>query len=288
MRTERIGVLFVVPTLFLLFFVMFYPLAYSLWISLHRWNLQSPSTIGQFIGLGNWIEVVSSPYFSIAFFNSLYFALFTVSSSILISLCFAIVLNEEFRGNRIIKSLILIPWAIPAIANAAMWKWIYDSNYGFLNMVLYNLGLINEYLSFLSTPSLAQFAVINAQVYRMVPLGTIVILAALQTVPKELLEAAEIDGASAIKKFFSITWPWIKPSFLIILILNTLDAFRVFDIIYLLTQGGPAYATTILAYFIYQESFVNLDFGHGATVGYILAIITGIIAIIYTKLTKGV
>jgi len=167
-----------------------------------------------------------------------------------------------------------------------MWKWIYNSEYGLLNQILYQLGLIKEFIPILSTPSLAPFAVMNTFIYREVPFGAIVILAALQTVPKDLLEAAEIDGAGSIRKFLHITWPWIKPSLLIVLVLVTLNAFRVFDIIYALTKGGPGYATTILAWFVYYESFINLDFGHGVVIGYILIIITACISIIYYRFLK--
>ncbi|MCD6536820.1 MAG: sugar ABC transporter permease [Thaumarchaeota archaeon] len=286
-KMRKTGLYFVLPELLLLLFLVLYPATFSFTITFLHWNLKRPDKIGQFAGLDNYIEVINSPLFQVGLLNSFVFAFATITFTMLISLAFALILNESFKGKPILQAFLLIPWAIPGVANAVMWKWIYDSNFGLLNNILFALGLIKDYLPFLSDPSLARFSVINAFIYRSVPLATVILLAALQAVPKDLLEAAEIDGAGAVRKFFSVVWPYMRTYFFVALVLITLDAFRVFDIIYVLTFGGPGNATTLLSWLVYVFSFQLLDFSQGCIVAYIIVAITALLAMLYSKIFRG-
>jgi ABC-type sugar transport system permease subunit len=182
-----------------------------------------------------------------------------------------------------LRALILIPWAIPTVVNGTIWKYIFDANYGALSGLLFSLGLIKEYIPFLGSPFLALNSVILADVWNMTPFVALILLAGLQSVPEEVIEAARVDGAESFKILFKIILPLLKPTILVVLILRTLGAFKVFDIIYVLTHGGPANGTKVLSYLTYQESFEFLNFGYGAALSYSITIFTAILAILYLK-----
>jgi ABC-type sugar transport system permease subunit len=196
----------------------------------------------------------------------------------------ALVLNQKFVGRGFVRAFILLPWAIPTIVNGILWEWIYNANYGALNGLLFQLGMIDNYKNWLGEPWLALNMIIIADTWKMTPFYVILYLAGLQTIPRELYDSAKIDGAGIWKRFLHITLPMLKPIILVILVLRTMQAFKVFDIIYIMTKGGPSGGTMVISFYTYIESFGNLNFGYGSAMSFIIAVIIISIAALYKKL----
>jgi len=196
----------------------------------------------------------------------------------------ALLLNRKFRGRAFVRSLILIPWALPITIAAAMWLWIFNPTYGALNSLLLQLGIIDEYRLWLSTPLSAMHVVVLADVWKVTPLVILLTLAALQTIPKELYEAAMIDGAGRWSSFWKVTLPLLTPTIVVTLVIRTMDAFKVFDIIYIMTSGGPSDGTKVISYLTYQEAFTYLNFGRGSALAYLMTLFIALMAFAYIKL----
>ncbi|MBL1167202.1 sugar ABC transporter permease, partial [Escherichia coli] len=167
----------------------------------------------------------------------------------------ALLLNQKFHGRNLLRVLVILPWALPTIVNATMWRLNFNPDYGSINALLTQLGVIDHYRSWLGEPASALNAVMLADIWKNYPLITLLTLAALQTIPDDLYEAARLDGASAWRRFRAITPPAILAPLAVALVLRTIDAFKVFDIIYVMTRGGPMDSTKTLSFFVYQESF---------------------------------
>ena len=270
------------PALIAIFVLAAYPIFYSAWISLHKYNLKRPKVF-QFIWLDNYAGILNSPEFWSSLWITLQFTVLVVTSVTVLGVCVALLLNLPFRGRGLLRTLILLPWAIPPVVNGLMWQWIYDSKIGALNGILFSLGIIPEYRGWLSDPTSALLALAFADVWNVLPLAVILLLAALQKIPGELYEAARMDGAGPFQLFRHVTFPWLAQTLLVVLILQTLSAIRVFDVIYVLTAGGPGTATTTLTWKTYLTTFENLDFGLGNAYAYIVSLITFGLALIYFR-----
>ena len=274
--------LLLVPSLLLIFGLTIYPLCDSLWISLHRYSLLRPDR--SFIGLGNYQRLGDLPLFWQSVRVTLYFAAASLLIQVPLGIGIALLLNERFHGRGGLRAAVLLPWAIPTIGNAVMWQWIFDANHGALNGLLKQLGFINSYIIWLGDRGRAINLVLLADTWKVLPFYVVMFLAALQGIPQELYEAAEIDGAGAWKKFLYVTLPGLKAVLLIVLVLRTVQVFKVFDIIYLLTRGGPAGGTTVISFFTYQQTFQSLNFGIGAAVGVVIGMSTLLAALLHFKL----
>lgn len=180
----------------------------------------------------------------------------------------------------------MIPWAIPPVVNATVWKWIANSEYGSLNSILLSLGIIKEYRIWLSSPFWSMMLVIVADVWKYTPLVALMLLAALQTIPEDLYEAAKIDGASPFRRFVSVTVPLVKPTIIVVLILRTFEAFKIFDLVFVMTRGGPSFKTTVISYYTYLETFSQLNVGRGASIAYIIVIFMSILSYLYIRSLK--
>jgi len=288
-RTTRVGYdrplfayLLNTPAIIALVLLAAYPILYSAWISLHKYNLKRPRVF-DFIGLENYASILESPEFWSSLWITVKFTLLVVTAVTVLSVCVALLLNQPFRGRAILRTLILLPWAIPPVVNGLMWQWIYDSKIGALNGLLVSLGVISEYRGWLSDPTSALLALAFADVWNVLPLAVILLLAALQKIPDELYEAARVDGAGAFQSFWFITFPWLAQTLLVVLILQTLSAIRAFDVIYVLTAGGPGTATTTLVWKTYLTTFENLDFGLGNAYAYTVSLITFGFALVYFR-----
>ncbi len=196
----------------------------------------------------------------------------------------ALLLNQPFWGRTVLRVLVILPWALPTIVNATMWRLNFNPDYGSINALLTQLGLMNHYRSWLGSPDAAINAVMFADIWKNYPLVTLLTLAALQTIPEDLFEAARLDGASAWRRFRAITFPAIAAPLAVALILRTIDAFKVFDIIYVMTRGGPLDSTKTVSFFVYQESFSYLSAGSGAAYAVLMTIICGLLIGIYMLL----
>jgi multiple sugar transport system permease protein len=274
------------PALIFIVLLVAYPVASSFWISLHEYNLKRPNAF-EFIGPGNYLTAFQSDLFRQSLRITTMFTLASVALVLVIGTGIALVVNETFRGRGIVRALILLPWAIPPVVNGLMWQWIFNSKVGALNGLLYSLGIIDSYRSWLLDSTGAVAMLVLAQVWNDAPFAAIVVLASLQAIPGELYDAANVDRAGVVQRFRHVTLPWLIPALVIIMIVETLSAVRVFDIVYVITGGGPGYDTTFLSWLTYQTSFLNLDFGQGNAYAYIIAIIALILSLLYMRVLQS-
>lgn len=283
-REDRIlGIVLLLPALIIIAVVTIYPFVRSLWISLHAWNLTRPAEGHPFLGLANYRYILMDPNFWESIRVTVIFVVGAVSVEIVMAIGIALMLNREFRGRTVVRVLALLPWAIPSVVNGIMWKWILNPSYGALNGLLYSLHLINQYIIWLGSPSLALASVIWADLWKETPFIMLLMLAALQTIPKELYEAARVDGANPVQSFFSITLPLIRPVLFVAVALRTIWALKSFDLIYTLTAGGPSNGTAVIGYYTYLKTFVSLQLGRGAAVAYIMTVVVLLIVVIYQR-----
>lgn len=284
-KESSLAWILVIPCLTLILGLAVYPIIYSFWLSLHNASLLNPERT--FIGLANYTDVLTSRSFWDSMMRTLYFVFVSLTVQILIGMGVAVVLNQEFWGRRFARSIMLLPWAIPNIVNAVMWEWIYNASYGALNGVLMQFGLTEEKISWLGSKFLALNMVIVSDTWKMIPFYAILLLAGMQSISKDLYESATIDGSGAWSSFIHITLPMLKPVLLVIMVLRTMQCFGVFDIIYIMTKGGPANGTMTISYYIFHETFGNLDFGRGSAISFVVAVIILLISLVYIRILRS-
>jgi multiple sugar transport system permease protein len=277
-REKDSGNLFVAPAIILLTVVTVYPVMYVLYLSFQKRLLTFD--ISKFVGLENYSFLIRDERFWNALKNTLYFTSVSVSLELLLGLCIALLLNRTFRFRGMVRAVVLIPWAVPTVVSAKMWEWIYNTDFGILN---YFLG---AKVNWLGSPAWAINAAVFMDVWKTTPFVAILLMAGLQVIPRELYQAARIDGAGGWAMFRKITLPLLKPVILVVLIFRTLDAFRVFDAVYVLTGGGPANATETLSIYAYKILFQTLQFGYGSTLSVVVFLCTCMISIVYIKILR--
>jgi multiple sugar transport system permease protein len=287
--SERaLGLLMLAPMALVLLLVVGYPLADSFWLSLHRANLASPEQGQPFIGLGNYIRAFGQPDFWYSIQRTLYFTILSVGLELLLGLLFAVLLNEQFRGNLPARLAMILPWALLTVSNGVLWAWILNPTYGVFNALLVGVGILPAPKPWLSDTFWTMNMIILADAWKTVPNMTLLLLAGLQPIPHDLYEAAEVDGATRWQKFTSITLPLLRPVILVAVALRTIGAFRVFDIIYVLTgNGGPADSTKVIAFYDYEQAFHYLFFGYGAAISWLITAFMLIMIVIYTRLLRS-
>jgi ABC-type sugar transport system permease subunit len=287
-RLRRPGwtaLLLLLPSVAVVFGIILYPLLRTLWISL--FDVNSPFPGGYpFVGLGNYRRTLASPDFWSAVRRTAYFTLVSTLLELALGILLGLLLDVRFRGRWLLRSIVVLPWALPTIVNGTMWRWIYNPDYGALNALLTQAHLLPGYRSWLGSPSLALNMVILADVWKNTPLAAFLVLAGLQTIPRELPEAARVDGAGPLRVFLRITLPLLVPTILVILVVRTIEAFKVFDIIYVMTRGGPANGTQTVAYYAYLQAFSNQLFGYGAALAYVMALFILCFALVYIRLLR--
>jgi multiple sugar transport system permease protein len=275
----------VLPALLVIVLFTIYPVIYALRISVYQYILTKPN-VHPFVGFKNFHEVITSYYFKNALINTGVYTIAAVIGVILFGLGVASLLNTKIRSVNALKIIILLPWAIPAVVAGLMWKWILNSDFGILNGVLYSLGIIKSYIPFLATPLLAKISLVMAHVWKEGPLATIFILAGLQLIPNELYEAARIDGGGGLRLFRHVTLPLLRPILLVVLVYETMTAILTFDIIYVLTGGGPGDSTALISWFAYAEIYKFLNLGGGIALSIIIALITLVLILLYMRALK--
>ena len=273
---------FVLPALLIIALFTIYPVLYALRISVLQYILTKPNS-HPFIGLKNFQDVLTSYYFENSLINTALYTIFSVTGVILFGLLVALLLNSKIRSAVVLRIIILLPWAIPAVVAGLLWKWILNSDFGILNGILYALGLIDSYIPFLANPTLAKLSLILAHIWKEGPLAAIFILAGLQLIPHEYFEAAKIDGSSNWSTFRFITLPLLRPILLVILVYETMTAILTFDIVYVLTGGGPGDATALISWFAYAEIYKSLNLGTGIALSIIIALITLVLIFFYMR-----
>lgn len=256
---ERLqGYLFVAPTLLVFLVVAAYPIVAAIALSLRRVVLVFHED--RFVGLDNYVFLASDPRFYTALANTTYFALVAVLVELALGLGFALLLNATFRGRGAFRAAVLVPWAIPTVVSAKTWAWLFQPDVGVMTRLLPGRDV-----DWLGMPGYAMHAAILVDVWKTTPFVALLLLAGLQTIPDDVYKAAAIDGASKLRTFRSITLPMLRPAITLALVFRTLDAFRVFDAVYVLTDGGPANTTETLSIYAYKTLLRSSDFGYGST-----------------------
>ena len=268
-----------------MFGVVIYPTLRTLLISFFQVD-SALATSTPFVGLQNYAHVLSSPGFWAASGRTLVFTIVSTTFELVFGMVVAGLLNARFPGRWLFRTIVVIPWAVPTIVNAAMWKGIFNAQYGSLNALLTQLHLIGDYRAWLGDPNTALAMVIVADVWKMTPLVAFFLLAGLTSIPGELYEAARIDRASWPRIFRSIVLPLLVPSISIVLVLRTIDAFKVFDIIYAMTRGGPVNSTQTIAFYAYTTAFSDQSFGLGSALSYIIVLAILALTTIYLRLLR--
>jgi trehalose/maltose transport system permease protein len=282
-RQRRLAWFLIVPAVLVVFLVIGYPLAQVLVYSVLKYKLDGV-TPPSFVGLGNYLFILTDGDFWRAVVNTLIFSFFSVTLEGILGLAVALVANSKFKGRSILRVAILIPWAIPTVVSSKIWAWMFNDIYGVVNVLLTNLHLIPQKIAWLATPITALPVIIAVDVWKTTPFMALLLLAGLGLIPSDLYEAASIDGATAIRKFFSVTLPLVMPTLLVALIFRTLDALRVFDIFYVMVGGQGNMAT--MAIYNQQWLVSFLDAGIGSAASVIILIFIMIFVILYTRLSK--
>ena len=279
----RLGVLFTIPAIVILLAVLAYPIFSSFLLSFQNVRLAAGGIVTEFVGLDNYAQIFRDVSFKTAFTNSLYFTFVEVVSVITISLGLALLLNHPLGRPAIYRVILLIPWALAPVANAVLWKWIYNANYGVLNAIVVGLGLSDTGVVWLGSPFLALNMILIADVWKAIPFITLLLLAGLQNIPRLLYKAALMDGASAWQQFVHVTIPGIKTSLIISIVLQSIWALKVFDLIFVLTKGGPADGTVLLNFLSWRVTFNYLNIGYGAAIADVLFVMMLLLAIGYIR-----
>ena len=281
-QDARTAWLLVIPSLVGILGVTLYPIVTTFILSF----FESPTGINQvrtFIGLGNYLNLFKDQTFWQTIARTLHFTTVSVGLELLLGIAIAQLIHSRPWGWNVLRICLIIPWAIPTIVNGAMWRWIYSADFGALNGLLMRLGLIDHYVPWLSLPDVAMYLVILADVWHMMPFVALILQAAMAGLPLELDEAASVDGANAWQRFWYIRLPQLRPAILVALIARTVDAFRVFDIVYIITNGGPAFKTITITYLTYLNSFSYGKQGSGAALSFMISFFTIIMAYIYIR-----
>jgi multiple sugar transport system permease protein len=272
---RSLAYLLLAPTIAVLFALTIYPLIYSIKIS-----LQGES--------GNWTilnftRLVSDQFFLTALIHTVVYAAIALTFEFLIGLALALLLSTQMRGRSVFRSLLLVPMMLPAVVVGVVWRLMLNSNFGAVNGTLKGIGINTDALTWTGSPKLAMASVIVADVWQWTPFMFLILLAGLQAIPQEPYEAALIDGASAWQTLRHVTLPLLKPAILIALLLRTMDLLRVFDQIFILTEGGPGFATETVSLYIYRTAFRFSNFGYAAAMSFVLLLITNVISVGYIR-----
>jgi multiple sugar transport system permease protein len=264
----------VAPAYVMLAAVALYPILSAVWLSLRRILLVFHEDT--FVGLGNYAALLRDGRFWSALANTAYFSLVAVSLELALGMAFALLLHAASPARGLLRASILVPWAIPTVISAKLWAWLFNPDYGLLTRALPATDV-----NWLGTPGYAMHAAIVVDVWKTTPFVALLLLAGLQAIPADLYRAAELDGAGPVRAFLSITLPLLRPTIAIALIFRTLDAFRVFDAVYVLTDGGPANTTETLSIYAYKTLMRSGDFGYGSALSVVTFLCVMLISIAY-------
>ena len=277
------ALLLTAPGLALLAAVVVYPLITALITAFYKQSLVEPGR--EFVGFDNIVDVLSGDFFTLLS-QTIVFTLGTTIAPFVIGFGLALALNTKIRGAKVLRGLMLVPWLIPGVVVSFLWMWIFNANYGVMNALLESVGLIDSPQAWLADPTTAMVAVIVAKTWQSFPWMMVMLLAGLQTVPPELHEAAEIDGAGTVRRFFSITVPQMSGIIGLVLLLEFIWNFQHFDIIYVLTGGGPAGSTETFATAVYETAFDGFDLGKAGALGLLWMVLLMGLVVVYVRFSE--
>jgi len=281
-QDAKIGLLLVIPSLIIILGITLQPVLSTLYLSFFETPLSRP-TGGIFIGFDNYINILKDDVFWATIWRTLYFTVVSVGIELILGIAIAQLIHSHPIGWKILRTCLIIPWAVPTVVNGAMWRWIYSADYGALNAILLKLGIIDHYVAWLTNPTTAMNLVILADIWHSFPFIALIIQAALASIPEDLDEAAAVDGANALQRFFNIRLPLLRSAILIALVIRTVEAFRVFDIIFVITRGGPAFGTVAISFLTYFETFTYGHVGKGSALSFLISAFTLGMAMLYIR-----
>lgn len=284
---EKMGYIFLIPSIIIILVMVVYPVVKTIYLSFFNLRIQTLAMGKTYIGLKNFIYLINDRDFFTSLNFTIIFTVVAVSLETVIGIMFALVMNRKLPGQDIIRTSVLIPWAIPTIISGLMWKFMYSQQYGVINYVLLKLNFIKEAIPWLSDSFVAVVATIIADVWKTTPYMSLLILSGLQTVPRQIYEAAAIDGATKVQCFFRITLPLIKSVLSVAILFRILATFRIYDLIAVLTNGGPANATQSLSLYTIKTYFNFGNLGYGAALATVTFIISLIISMFFLQALKS-
>jgi ABC-type sugar transport system permease subunit len=283
---NRFASLLLLPSAIVVFGVVAWPVARTLWLSLHKVESPLPTAPTTWVGLDNYTRALDDPNLWAAVERTAYFTVTSTALELGLGILLGLLMAQKLHAAWVLRVAVIIPWALPTIVNATMWRYVYNPQYGPLNAVLTQTHLIDQYRSWLGSPFLALNMVVFSDVWKNTSVVAFFVLAGLQVIPDEIMEAAQMDGAGAIRRFFSITLPLLRPIIAIVLVLRTIEAFKVFDIVYVMTRGGPANGTQTVSLLTYQSAFSDQHFGYGSALSVLIVVVIMALAVTYMKLLR--
>ncbi|GGD77916.1 carbohydrate ABC transporter permease [Paenibacillus nasutitermitis] len=282
-KIERhLGKILVAPALIGLSFVVVYPLITNILMGFQDMNMTQPDSSG-WVGFDNYRQLFADPIFRKAISNTLIWTVLGVILQLMVAVPLSLLLNIEFKGMGFYRGALLIPWVMPSVVAAFTWVWMYDGSFGIINYFLMELNFISEPVIWLGNPDTALYAVLAEQVWKGFPFPMIMLLAALQAIPKDIYEAANVDGATALQKIFRITIPQILPSLALCTVFITIWTFNSFENIWLMTEGGPLNSSETLTTYVYRVAFQSFDLGVASSSALVMFALLSVVIILYAR-----
>lgn len=283
-RQSLVALGFLAPALVYVVVFFGYPLVNNITMGFQNYTVASFYTgVAPFVGFGNYADVFGNPVFGTAVVNTVLFTVCSIAFQFTIGLALALFFNRRFPGGAVLRSLLLLPWLLPLVVSGAVWRWMLDSDHGVINTVLRALHLASGPVPWLTSPHWALAAVIITNIWIGIPFNLVILHGGLRAIPDTLYEAAALDGAGAWQRFRNVTWPLLRPVTAVVLMLGLVYTVKVFDVIMVVTRGGPANASQTLTTWSYQLSFQQFEFGQGAAVGNVLIVVTTLFGLLYLR-----
>src|SRR5499427_580158 len=286
-RKLLVGYSYLVPAALCMLATVVVPIGLAIKMSLYDDVLYKPKNY-QFIGLGNYLRLIDDPVFWLSLWNSVVWVFGSVVLQFIAGFAAALLLHQAFWGRALVRTLTLLPWIIPGVVVGLIWEWLYQPNYGVINDLLIKAGWMQERVAWLSSPDLAMPAVVFTNVWRGIPFFAIMLLAGLQAIPGELYEAAHVDGAGVLSRFWHITLPLLRPIIVVATATRIIWTFNYADLIFVMTSGGPANATQITSTYTLTQAYSTLDFGYAGALSVVLLVVMLAFTWFYLRVTKGI
>lgn len=286
LRREKYGYLYVTPLVIVICAVLLYPIYRVAAMSFQNWFMLRPGTTGEFVGLDNYTGLLGNEFFRNSVTVSLKYILVTVPARYVLGFVAAVLLNQKFKGRGIARALLIIPWAVPEVVTVLVWILMYERDFGIINAMLRNTGMITENIGWLQQMDVALPAAMAVNIWKGFPFVAIMLLAGLQSIPSELYEASRVDGSNAYHRLRYITIPLLRPVSMVVFLLLVIWTIRDFGIIFLLARGGPSRATEVLTAYLYNLAFTSFEFGWASAGGMFMLVFALIFSLAYIKMLK--
>ncbi|WP_227522026.1 carbohydrate ABC transporter permease [Bacillus solitudinis] len=278
--------LFMIPAFLFVVIFMLYPIFYNIFVSFQDVTIMNLNGEKPFVGFQNYAQIFQDERFHVALKNTTIYTISCIVFQLSIGFLLALFFNQQFPFRNFFRSIMLLAWMTPLVITGTLFKWLYDVDYGVINYLLVQIGVLSEPINWLGQESTALLAIIITNIWIGIPFNMILLLSALQALPHDVYEAARIDGASRLQSFYKITIPLMRPAILVVLVLGIIYTFKVFDIILIMTGGGPINATQVLPFFGYELAFVNFKFGLSGAVATIILVILTCVSLVYLFITR--